>query len=76
MTRLNTTEYDFNMSWDEYVIEVQDLHLIETGADLGRDDDATVLDAFERGLSPTGCVMVVIDARCSHGAEDGWSVAA
>jgi hypothetical protein len=76
MTTLQTTATDYELTWDEFVIEVEDLHLIETGADLGRDDYATVLDAFERGLSPTGCVMVVIDARYTHGAGDGWSVAA
>jgi len=63
MNILHTIDTDYELTWDEFLITVEDLHLIETGADLADDDYATVLAAFERGLSPNGCVMSIIDAR-------------
>ncbi|ADZ68939.1 hypothetical protein [Polymorphum gilvum] len=63
MDTLHTIDTDYELTWDEFIIEVEDLHLIETGGDIDADDYATVLAAFERGLSPIGCVTGIIDDR-------------
>jgi hypothetical protein len=76
MNILHTIDTDYELTWDEFLITVEDLHLIETGADLADDDYATVLAAFERGLSPNGCVMSIIDARRPLDARAHWFHAA
>jgi hypothetical protein len=76
MNTLHTIDTDYELTWDEFVITVEDLHLIETGADLAEDDYATVLAAFERGLSPNGCVMSLIDTRRSVDQREHWFLAA
>lgn len=75
MTTLHTIT-DIALTWDAFVIEVEDLHLIETGADIANDDFPIVLAAFERGLSPSGCVISLLDARCPMGAAEPWPFAA
>ena len=76
MNTLHTIDTDYELTWDEFLITVEDLHLIETGNDLADDDYATVLAAFERGLSPNGCVMSIIDARRPFDAREHWFQAA
>jgi hypothetical protein len=76
MTTLHTIDTDYEMTWDEFVITVEDLHLIETGADLADGDYATVLAAFERGLSPNGCVMSIVDTRRPVDQREHWFLAA
>lgn len=76
MNTLHTIDTDYELTWDEFVITVEDLHLIETGADLAEDDYATVLAAFERGLSPNGCVMSIIDTRRPVDQREHWFLAA
>ncbi len=76
MTRLHAIDTDYELSWDEFVITVEDLYLIETGNDLTDGDYATVLAAFDRGLSPKGCVMSIIDARLPHDQREHWFLAA
>lgn len=75
MTTLHTIT-DIDLTWDEFVIEVEDLHLIETGADIAKDDFPIVLAAFERGLSPNGCVIGILDARRPLNAAEPWPFAA
>jgi hypothetical protein len=75
MTTLHTIT-DIELTWDEFVIEVEDLHLIETGADITETDYPLVLAAFERGLSPNGCVIGLLDARRPLDAREHWFLAA
>lgn len=76
MNTMHTIDTDYELTWDEFVITVEDLHLIETGTDLAEDDYATVLAAFERGLSPNGCVISLLDARRAVDQREHWFLAA
>ena len=76
MNTLHTIDTDYELTWDEFLITVEDLHVIETGADLADDDYATVLAAFERGLSWNGCVLSIIDARRPLDMREHWFRAA
>ncbi len=70
MNTLHTIDTDYELTWDEFVITVEDLRLIETGADLAENNYATVLAAFERGLSRNGCVISLRDARRRNRARN------
>jgi UDP-N-acetylglucosamine transferase subunit ALG13 len=59
MNTLHTIDTDYELTWDELVITVEDLHLIETGADLAENNYATVLAAFERGIEDARQCLVI-----------------
>ena len=50
MTRLSNTVNQFDMSWDEYVIAVEDSYLIEAEADLTDEQYRDVSTAFDIGI--------------------------
>ncbi len=76
MTRLSTTEHDFNMSWDEYVIAVEDSYLIEAEADLTDEQYADISTAFDIGMTPFGCANALIESRSPNRPATGWRMAA
>lgn len=76
MTRLNTTEHTFDMSWDEYVIAVEDSYLIEADADLTDDQYADVTTAFDIGMTPLGCAIALIEGRRPNRPATDWRMAA
>lgn len=76
MTRLNTTEHDFNMSWDEYVIAVEDSYLIEAEADLTDEQYAQLSTAFDSGMTPVLCAIALMESRSPNRLATGWRMAA
>lgn len=76
MTRLNTTEHDFDMSWDEYVIAVEDSYLIEAEADLTDEQYADISAAFNIGMTPLGCAIALMEAHSPNRPATGWRMAA
>ncbi|ADZ69062.1 hypothetical protein SL003B_0629 [Polymorphum gilvum SL003B-26A1] len=67
MNRLNTTDSFLDLTWDEYVIEVEDNYLLETGDDIDEDQYADIVRAYDRGLSPIGCAIALMDLRRHQG---------
>ncbi len=67
MNRLNTTDSLLDLTWDEYVIEVEDNYLIETGDDIDEGDYADIVHAYDRGMSPIGCVIALIEGQSHAG---------
>jgi len=67
MNRLNTTDSFLDLTWDEYVIEVEDNYLLETGDDIDEDQYADIVRAYDRGLSPIGCAIALMDLRHHQG---------
>lgn len=59
---LNTTDTR-ELTWDEFMIEVDDAMLIETGDGICDEVMPDVLTAFEAGMTPWGCVIALTEAR-------------
>ena len=76
MTRLNPTEHDFNMNWDEYVIAVEDSYLIEAEADLTDEQYAQLSTAFDSGMTPVQCAIALMEARRLRRPATDWRMAA
>ena len=76
MTRLNTTEHHFDMSWDEYVIAVEDSYLIEAEVDLTDEQYADISTAFDIGMTPVGCAIALMEARRPNRPVADWRMAA
>ena len=76
MTRLNTTEHDFNMSWDEYVIAVEDSYLIEAETDLTDEQYADGSTAFDSGMTPVQCAIAMMETRSPNRPATEWRMAA
>ena len=76
MTRLSTTEHDFNMSWDEYVIAVEDSYLIEAEADLTDEQYAQLCTAFDSGMTPVQCAIAMMETHAPNRPATGWRMAA
>lgn len=53
----------YELTWDEFMIEVDDAMLIETGDGLSDEMMPDVLAAFEKGMSPWGCVIALTEAH-------------
>lgn len=76
MTRLNTTEHDFDMSWDEYVIAVEDSYLIEAEADLTDEQYAQLGTAFDSGMTPVQCAIALMETHAPNQLATDWRMAA
>jgi len=59
---LNTTD-TYELTWDEFMIEVDDAMLIETGDGIADEVMPDVLAAFEAGMTPWGCVIALTEGR-------------
>lgn len=76
MTRLSNTENQFDMSWDEYVIAVEDSYLIEAEADLTDEQYRDVSAAFDIGMTPIGCAIALMEASRPRRPATDWRMAA
>ena len=76
MTRLSNTENQFDMSWDEYVIAVEDSYLIEAEADLTDEQYRDVSTAFDIGMTPIGCAIALMEACRPRRPATDWRMAA
>ncbi|WPZ34067.1 hypothetical protein T8K17_22870 [Thalassobaculum sp. OXR-137] len=76
MTRLSNTVNQFDMSWDEYVIAVEDSYLIEAEADLTEEQYRDVSTAFDIGMTPIGCAIALMEARRHRRPATDWRMAA
>ena len=76
MTRLSNTENQFDMSWDEYVIAVEDSYLIEAETDLTDEQYRDVSTAFDIGMTPIGCAIALMEARRPRRSATDWRMAA
>ncbi|MEW5423905.1 hypothetical protein [Amorphus sp. 3PC139-8] len=63
MNRLNAIDTFAEQSWDEFVIEVEDALLIESGEELGPDHMHDIAAAYDAGLSPWSCVIAMLDSN-------------
>jgi len=76
MTRLSNTVNQFDMSWDEYVIAVEDSYLIEAEADLTDEQYRDVSTAFDIGMTAIGCAIALMEARRPRRPTTDWRMAA
>lgn len=73
MLNLNTT---YEMTWDEFVLAVDDALLIETADGIIDELMPDILTAFETGMTPWGCVIALTEGRDMRRASDGYHAAA
>ncbi|WP_217351231.1 hypothetical protein [Thalassospira marina] len=76
MTRLNSTENFTDMSWDEYVLAVEDTYLIEAETDIAEQQLPDISTAFDAGMTPLGCVLALMEGRCPSRYSSDWRTAA
>lgn len=48
-----------DMSWDAFVIAVEDALLVETGEDLGPQHMHDIAAGFDAGMTPWGCALAI-----------------
>lgn len=75
MNRLNTTDSLFDLTWDEYVLAVEDNYLIETGDDIDEERLPDICAAYDIGMTPLGCAIALMEGRRPI-RHDDWRQAA
>ena len=73
MLNLNTT---YEMTWDEFMLAVDDALLIETADGIVDELMPDILTAFETGMTPWGCVIALTEGRDLTRSPDGYHAAA
>lgn len=63
MNRLNAIDTFAEQSWDEFVIEVEDALLIESGEELGPEHMHDIAAAYDAGLSAWSCVIAMLESN-------------
>ena len=63
MNRLNATDSNIDLSWDEFVLAVEDAYLIEAGDDINEERLPDICAAYDIGMTPLGCAIALMGGR-------------